>query len=48
MQVCVLLNNESDNHDVCLLCYETPEKFCHRHLVCNWLNDHGIECRELT
>ena len=24
--------------DIRLLCYETPEKFCHRHLVADWLN----------
>ena len=24
--------------DVVLLCFETPEKFCHRHLVAKWLN----------
>lgn len=24
--------------NVVLLCYETPEKFCHRHLVAEWLN----------
>lgn len=23
---------------IVLLCYETPEKFCHRHLVADWLN----------
>ena len=22
-----------------LLCYESPEKFCHRHIVANWLSD---------
>ena len=22
----------------CLLCYEKPYDFCHRHLVCDWLN----------
>jgi hypothetical protein len=22
-----------------LLCYETPEKFCHRHLVTQWFKD---------
>lgn len=37
----------SDKYNVCLLCFETPEKFCHRHLVAEWLNDGGIECREL-
>lgn len=24
--------------NIALLCYETPEKFCHRHLVAQWLN----------
>lgn len=24
--------------NVILLCYEKPEKFCHRHLVANWFN----------
>ena len=24
--------------DIVLLCYETPEKFCHRHLVAEWIN----------
>ena len=24
--------------DVVLLCFESPEKFCHRHLVAEWLN----------
>ena len=32
--------------NIALLCYERPEKFCHRHLVADWLNDHGIECLE--
>lgn len=30
----------SNKQDLCLLCYETPEKFCHRHLVAKWLNDY--------
>ncbi|MBP5794425.1 MAG: hypothetical protein ACLRFM_03290 [Alphaproteobacteria bacterium] len=24
--------------NVVLLCFETPDKFCHRHLVATWLN----------
>lgn len=28
-----------------LLCYE-KEGFCHRHLVCDWLNYHGLNCEE--
>ena len=32
---------------ICLMCYETPEKFCHRHLVADWLNGmDGITCME--
>jgi uncharacterized protein (DUF488 family) len=33
--------------DVVLLCYETPDKFCHRHLVAKWFYEAGIEVREL-
>jgi hypothetical protein len=29
-----------------LVCYEKPGDFCHRHLVADWLNKHGIECKE--
>ncbi len=36
----------ADGNDVCLLCYETPEKFCHRHLVANWFQSAGILCAE--
>ena len=32
--------------DICLICYEKPSDFCHRHLVANWLNKHGYECKE--
>lgn len=28
--------------DICLLCYETKDKFCHRHLVSRWLKNNGI------
>lgn len=37
----------SHKHNVVLLCYETPDKFCHRHLVANWLVANGIMCKEL-
>ena len=30
-----------------LLCFEKPPKFCHRHLVSEWLNSVGLECKEL-
>lgn len=38
------------NHpmDVVLLCYESPCKFCHRHLLADYLNQqYGLEIKEL-
>ena len=32
--------------DICLICYEKPSDFCHRHLVAEWLNKNGIDCWE--
>jgi len=32
--------------DICLVCYEKPSDFCHRHLVSEWLNQHGFKCEE--
>ena len=32
--------------DIALICYEKPSDFCHRHLVAEWLNENGIECKE--
>lgn len=32
-----LTNNNTS--DVVLLCWETPNLFCHRHLIANWLNE---------
>ena len=29
-----------------LVCYESSEKFCHRHLVADWLNKNGVQCKE--
>lgn len=31
---------------IALICYEKPSDFCHRHLVSDWLNKNGIECKE--
>lgn len=31
---------------IALVCYETPEKFCHRHLVSEWFRQNGIPCCE--
>ena len=36
----------SEGKDICLLCYEKPNDFCHRHLVSNWLKENKIECEE--
>lgn len=30
-----------------LCCYEPPGQFCHRKLVSEWFNYHGIKCTEL-
>ena len=32
--------------DIALVCYETPEKFCHRHLVANWFRENGVPIME--
>lgn len=32
--------------DIALVCYEKPQDFCHRHLVADWLNKNGYECKE--
>lgn len=33
--------------DAILCCYESPEKFCHRHIVAEWLENAGYEVEEL-
>ena len=33
---------------IALVCYEKPSDFCHRHLVADWFNKNGIECKEFT
>lgn len=37
---------EDKDKDVCLICYEKPGDFCHRHLVANWLKENGFKCEE--
>lgn len=32
--------------DICLICYEKPGEFCHRHLVAEWLRSNGFRCEE--
>lgn len=42
-----LLNKNSiQSNDICLICYEKPSNFCHRHLVADWFNKCGCECKE--
>ena len=41
-------DNNYYSFDICLLCYEKPSDFCHRHLVAEWLRQHGYECKEWT
>lgn len=38
------LNNNFEH--ICLICYEKPFDFCHRHLVADWLNEEGFKCEE--
>ena len=40
-----LTENKYDN--IVLLCYETSDKFCHRHLLAKWLTDNGFPTKEL-
>ena len=37
---------ENRHNDICLICYEKPGDFCHRHLVSDWLNKNGFSCKE--
>lgn len=40
-------SSESSNEKhICLICYEKPLDFCHRHLVAKWLNDNDFKCKE--
>ena len=43
------LANSTEYHigkEIVLICYEKPSDFCHRHLVAEWLNSNGIQCKE--
>lgn len=43
----ISFSSESDNEKhICLICYEKPVDFCHRHLVAKWLNDNNFKCKE--
>lgn len=30
-----------------LLCYEKSSDFCHRHILAEWLNNHGVSAMEM-
>lgn len=36
----------SNRRNIVLMCFETPDKFCHRHIVSDWFRKNGIECGE--
>ena len=36
----------SGGFDVCLVCYEKSDSFCHRHLISEWLVENGYACKE--
>jgi len=40
--------NNVNYNNICLLCYESPNKFCHRHLVSKYLTDNNIKCIEYS
>lgn len=37
----------SEGQDVALLCYEKPGDLCHRHLLAEYMNEHGYDVHEL-
>lgn len=46
-EVGISFSSESANDKhICLICYEKPVDFCHRHLVAKWLNDNNFKCKE--
>lgn len=34
--------------DAVFLCWEAPDKFCHRHIFSTWLREYGFEITELS
>ncbi len=41
-----LMQKCGEGQEPCLICYEKPGDFCHRHLVAKWLRDAGYEVEE--
>ena len=48
IDVCIDLYNMSNGNAVVLLCYEKPGDFCHRHIVADWLEEHGEHVEEFV
>lgn len=44
MTNCPFWRNPHSN--IVLICYEKSTDFCHRHLVADWLEANGIQCKE--
>jgi hypothetical protein len=42
----LLITTSGAKKEVCLICYEKPSDFCHRHLVADWLTKNGFTCEE--
>lgn len=40
------LAGKNQDEDIVLICYEKPGDFCHRHLVAEWLTNHGYPTEE--
>lgn len=36
-----------NKENIVLLCFEKSSDFCHRHVLRDWLQHHGIQCEEL-
>ena len=48
VDIMVVLEKQMQGIDTILLCYEGKDKFCHRHLLAEWLNDkYGLDIKEL-
>ena len=43
-----IVSKDTTGEYICLVCYEKPGDFCHRHLVADWLSKNGFECKEFT
>lgn len=40
------LTEDMTGKNICLICFEKPTDFCHRHLVADWLTKNGFQCEE--